>query len=605
MAADRALLVIRQGERNKVLGLFPEQDKPARAMAALVPRIFSESQVLAWPAPGSESGSATVTVLAGISTRISGRPAAVIFELAVASSMSDEQVLRHIAQQALRRTEDIGQTTASTPAVDPGTATAIPKTVTAQVPAESLRESAGSEFSSEQRSIAEQGALIDAVAAVLDQAELDRALHALCNGIALHLRCQRISIGLPKRRALRVRAVSGVADLDARSGLMVDIAQAMEETRSAAVAIAVPPVAPAQEPPQHHVTLAEQLKHPALLSVPLVDAQRVVGVLLHERDRPFTARESAQVERLAMVLGPIVALKQLEAMGAGQWTVRHASRQLAVVFGRRLLGLKLGLLAVALLALGSSVHTEMFRVDADAAIEASVQRAVVASFPSFLSQVDTRAGDLVHRGDALAQLDADDLQLEHIKWQGELEKLAKEYRANLAQRDRSKMRVLDARRSQAQSQLDLLDAQIARSVLRAPIDGVVVSGDLSQALGRPVERGELLFEVASLEDFKLVLRLDEADIGWVQIGAKGQLRLRSLTDQTLPFTVSAITPVSEPGEGANVFRVEAAMADLPDSLRPGMAGVAKIDVEPRAIGWIWTRSFVQWARMQLWKLVGI
>ncbi|MFK7916264.1 MAG: GAF domain-containing protein, partial [Pseudomonadales bacterium] len=312
MEASRALLIIRQGERNKVLGLFPEQDKPTRAMAALVPRIFSESQVLARPAPGSESGSATVTVLAGISTRISGRPAAVIFELAVAGSMSDEEVLRHIAQQALRRTEDLGQTTASPPAADPGTvtaipktATAIPKTVTAQAPAKPLRESVGSECSSEQGTLAEQGALIDAVAAVLDQTEIDRALHALCNGIALHLRCQRVSIGLPKRRALRVRAVSGVADLDARSGLMVDIAQAMEETRSAAVTIAVPPLASAQEPPQHHVTLAEQLKHPALLSVPLVDAQRVVGVLLHERDRPFTARESAQVERLAMVLGPI------------------------------------------------------------------------------------------------------------------------------------------------------------------------------------------------------------------------------------------------------------------------------------------------------------
>ena len=32
----------------------------------------------------------------------------------------------------------------------------------------------------------------------------------------------------------------------------------------------------------------------------------------------------------------------------------------------------------------------------------------------------------------------------------------------------------------------------------APIPGVIVSGDLSQAIGAPVERGQVLFELAPL-----------------------------------------------------------------------------------------------------------
>ena len=179
--------------------------------------------------------------------------------------------------------------------------------------------------------------------------------------------------------------------------------------------------------------------------------------------------------------------------------------------------------------------------------------------------------------------------------------MTKEYRANLAQRDRSNIRILEARRSQAQSQIDLIDAKIERATLHAPIDGVVISGDLSQLVGSPIEQGQLLFEVASLQEYRLSLMVDEADIGWVEIGSIGNLRLRSLPDQSFPFTVTAITPVSEPGKGANLFRVEASLKELPQSFRPGMRGFAKIEVEPRAIGWIWSRSFLNWLKLQSWK----
>ena len=122
---------------------------------------------------------------------------------------------------------------------------------------------------------------------------------------------------------------------------------------------------------------------------------------------------------------------------------------------------------------------------------------------------------------------------------------------------------------------------MARATLTAPIDGVVISGDLSQSIGSPVERGQLLFEVASPEDYRLVVMVDEADIGWVEIGQPGHLRLRR--------------------QGANRFRVEAALNELPATLRPGMNGVAKIEIDERPVGWIWTRTFVDWVRYQLWK----
>ena len=288
-------------------------------------------------------------------------------------------------------------------------------------------------------------------------------------------------------------------------------------------------------------------------------------------------------------------------MSSLEWLNRLTKKHLRSLLGSSKIGLKLGFIGLLGFVVWSSLYTTMFKVDAKAEIEARVQRAVVAYAPSYLSQVERKAGDIVKEGDVLAQLDVEDLQLDRIKWVGELDKLTKEYRANLAQRDRSNIRILEARRSQAQSQIDLLDAKIKRATLRAPIDGVVVSGDLSQVVGSPVEQGQLLFEVASLEEYRLSLLVDEADIGWVKIGKQGNLRLRSLPDQSFPFSITEITPVSESKENANLFRVEASLAELPATFRPGMHGFAKIEVEPRAIGWIWTRSFVNWFRIQAWK----
>jgi hypothetical protein len=35
-------------------------------------------------------------------------------------------------------------------------------------------------------------------------------------------------------------------------------------------------------------------------------------------------------------------------------------------------------------------------------------------------------------------------------------------------------------------------------------------------------------------------------------------------------------------------------------MRPGMEGLAKVDVGKRSYAWIWTRTLVNWVRMQLW-----
>jgi RND family efflux transporter MFP subunit len=255
-----------------------------------------------------------------------------------------------------------------------------------------------------------------------------------------------------------------------------------------------------------------------------------------------------------------------------------------------------GVGAAAWLALA----TGEFRVTARAAIEGSVQRAAVAPFEGFVATAPVRAGDLVEEGQVLATLDDRELALEAARWRAEREQQALRYQEALGKQDRAQARILLAQLRQTEAQLSLVEGKLARATIRAPYRGIVVSGDLTQQLGAPVETGKVLFEVAPLEGYRVVLRVDERDMRYVAEGQDGRLVLTGLSGQSFPVEVSKVTPVAQVQDGRNVFRVEAAVADPDARLRPGMEGVAKLSVEERSLVWIWTRSLIDWVRMSLW-----
>ena len=186
------------------------------------------------------------------------------------------------------------------------------------------------------------------------------------------------------------------------------------------------------------------------------------------------------------------------------------------------------------------------------------------------------------------------------RWQAEKEQASRKYREALAERDATSSRIYAAQEKQAEAQLALAKHKLERTEVVAPLDSVIVSGDLSQLLGAPVERGKVLFELAPLGAYRVILQVDDRDIGFVSVGQTGELALAGLTGLTLPFTVKSVTSVSTPEDGRNFFRVEAEINDSADRLRPGMEGVGKISIEERRLIWIWTRNFVSWVRLKFW-----
>jgi multidrug resistance efflux pump len=212
-----------------------------------------------------------------------------------------------------------------------------------------------------------------------------------------------------------------------------------------------------------------------------------------------------------------------------------------------------------------------------------------------------RAGDTFVKSQVLSRLDNRELTLEHARLVSEREQLARKHRQALNAQDRSAMVVLAAQISQVDAQIALVKDKLARATLVAPFDGLIVSGDLSQLLGAPVEQGKVLFQVAPLDAYRAILEVDERDISFVANDQKGELVVSGIPHQHMDFSVQRITPVSTTREGRNYFRVEARLEGSFDRLRPGMEGVGKIATQQRKLIWIWTHSLVDWLRIWAWK----
>jgi RND family efflux transporter MFP subunit len=241
-----------------------------------------------------------------------------------------------------------------------------------------------------------------------------------------------------------------------------------------------------------------------------------------------------------------------------------------------------------------------YRVTAQTNLEGTIQRAVGAPLNGYIKEAPVRAGDIVRNGEMLCLLDDRDLKLERLKWATQKEQLLKQYREAMAKHDRAQVQINKAKIDQAEAQISLLDEQLARTKVVTPFDGIVMSGDLTQSLGAPVERGQVLFEVAPLDAYRVMVQVDERDIGEIVVGQRGELALPSMPGEIFPLAISKITPVSTAKEGRNYFRVEAQLENPSPRLRPGMEGIGKVTVDQRKLIWIWTHEVIDWVRLKLW-----
>lgn len=455
--------------------------------------------------------------------------------------------------------------------------------------------------------IARAEAALDILAAAGEHRSVEASAMAIVNALPQAVPCDQAGIGLVagRRRTAGVRlvALSHSAWFKRRSRQIEALTTAMEEGVDQGAPVAFPALPGTERAISlAHADYVRQTRARHVLSVPLPTAAGASGALFLERreDQPFSEADLLMAEAIGALLGPFMEQKRLNGRWLGGRLVDGLLHALGVLLGPARLSWKLLGLGLLLLLVAAATVRAPFRIQADAVLRGSVQRAVVAPFSGYVAEAPLRAGDRVGVGAVIARLADADLQLEALRWRSERDRLSAQQRDEMAQYNRAQVALLEAQIRQADAQLALAEAKLERTVLLAPIDGLILQGDLSQRLGAPVQQGEVLFEIAPLDDYRVELMVDERDLRHVGEGAAGRLILTGQPDQGLGVRIDRITPIAEAHEGANAFRVEASLIDRAGHLRPGMEGIAKIDVGDRLLSYIWTRRLADWARRTIW-----
>lgn len=455
------------------------------------------------------------------------------------------------------------------------------------------------------------GSVLEVTAVALRHGKMQQALFEVASTLRRHFDCARVAIGLVEQAMVKLAAISESASFEKHAALAKAYVQAMEEAYDQGRLVLSPgfvePEAspgkatevPMRTPKHEHLRAVSGAQ--AALSYPLMVGTRCVGVVTLERETgAFSMDDLAWLEAFSALLGPILEQRRDAERGAFRRLGRDTQNFLAKIFGPRHLTWKAVTAAIiVLMALMILVPIE-YRVSAKTVIEGEVQRVAAAPFEGFIRAAHVRAGDTVKAGQSLAELDDRELRIEEAKWSSERDQYENRLQEARANHDLTAMQVIGAQLRQSSAQLGLVTEKIARARLVAPFDGIVVSGDLSQQIGAPVETGKKLFEIAPLQRYRVILQVDEREIRYVEADQAGRLVITGIAGEPMDFKVAKVTPVATAQDGKNFFRVEADLADASPRLRPGMEGVGKIEAGSRSLWWILTHSFADWLILTLW-----
>ncbi|NQV45080.1 MAG: HlyD family efflux transporter periplasmic adaptor subunit [Rhodospirillales bacterium] len=447
-------------------------------------------------------------------------------------------------------------------------------------------------------------AALELIVDALDEERFSAACRAVVTDLATRLDCTRVSVGFLKRGQAAVRSISHSAQFGKQMNLVRMIEAAMDEAIDQRSTILYP--SPDEEEPcisRCHEELVRVYGAGTCLTFPLFVTDAYVGAITLERsaDNPFEQDAIDLLDCVSAVIGPILEEKRCNDRWIGFKVFESFTRQCERFLGPGYLARKLTA-AAAIAAVGFFYFaTTEYRIAAPATIEGTVQRAIVALFDGFIKTAPVRVGDQVRKGQLLAALDDRDLTLERLRWVTERQQRRHEFERALGARNRADTNIIKTQIEQAEAQIRLIDEKLSRAKLLAPFDGLVVSGDLSQSIGAAKQRGAVLFEIAPLNSYRVILQVDESQISDVSPGQRGQLLTTSLLDEPLDFVVDKVTPVAEASGGRNSFRVEARVESNSVRLRPGMEGVGKIDVETRRLIWVWSRAARDWWRLSSWR----
>ena len=453
---------------------------------------------------------------------------------------------------------------------------------------------------------AADGAILRLLHNALKQRSFHASATALCTELALLTGAARVTLGWLNKERCQPVALSHSGSIELATEQSDLLSAAMLEAIDQQCALQYP--APRDGAIARYIVRSQQVLARsyggAALTVPLADHREAIGALVFEFAAidPLAADTTRLAYHGAQAAAPVLALlHQRDQPWYRRIVVSRARSAPAQRHRSTLSGGRMTAIAGALLLLVAAFVPIEHTVSAPARIEGEVQRIVASPTKGYLKAVQVRPGDTVKAGQALAELGERDLELERNKLKSEVAQHEGAAAAALAKADRTAMAIAQSKADEARAQLDLIDHQLEQIKLLAPIDGVVIQGDLAQSIGAPVDRGQTLFTIAPVNRYRVIVELGERDVRAARIDQHGELSLSALPWDTMDLVIKRIAPMANVVEGRNVFELEALLTAPVRDIRPGLRGTAHLANGQRSLLAIWGGRLLDNIRRWSWR----
>lgn len=193
-----------------------------------------------------------------------------------------------------------------------------------------------------------------------------------------------------------------------------------------------------------------------------------------------------------------------------------------------------------------------------------------------------KEGDRIKKGQELVKLDTAILDAELKQLQADLGLARDTFERNrsLSQRGVGTQVALDeatAKLASAEARVQLAQAKLAQSTIKAPFDGVV--GLRSVSVGDFVSVGKTLITLTNIDPIKVDFRVPEIFLSRVKVGQSISVKVDALAGREFEGRIFAIDPVVDINGRAIRLRATVPNADL--VLKPGLFARIVIQVDQR------------------------
>ncbi len=425
------------------------------------------------------------------------------------------------------------------------------------------------------------GWLVELMQTIAASDRFATACHELTSQLQTHLNVVRIVLGWQgNRRSQRVVSVSGVPNQDKHSEEVRLYQSCLDEAIVRGSLGIWPSVDENVDSMLSHKQVAGRDRE--VFSLPLVTKTgTTVGSLLVIASRGQITTGTSTINFLMAAGSPIAdVLASSERAEGSPLTKVHRWYRTKPLPRRIVIA---GVCACGIASAWIPVH---YKVPATSVIEPVQRRFCVAPHDGLVQQTMAQPGDVVEADQPIASMDGREVRWELAGLMAQHRRAAKQHDAHLATHNTSEAMQAELEMQRLQSQIDLMRYRESNLMLTAPIDGIVLSGSMDRRENFPVDQGQVIYEIAPLDELRIELNVASDDVPHISQGTTVEMMFAGFGSETFTATISKIRPQSEIREDQNVFVAECLLANHDGRLRPGMKGHAKIQGEKHPIGWI-------------------